>query len=190
MTTVDRIKEDLNYVAKAVRHQDRPSGMPAIYFLWAVIVPIGFALPDFAPQYAGPFWFFAGIGGGFLSMWLGARASRRAGINDSELGKRYGLHWLIAGVAFVLCALPMIIGRDEIGGSVTNYMLVSGIVYALAGVHLERPLLWCGLLMLAAYAAMVIVAPPYVWTITGVVIAISLTWAGFTTLSKRRSTPQ
>ena len=185
MTTADRLQEDLAYVATAVRHRDRRTGLPAIYFLWAGIVLAGFALPDFAPKAAGAFWFVAGIGGGLLSWWLGQRAARKAGVNDSDLGKRYGLHWLIAGVAFVMCALPAIFGRVEMDIGVSNFLLVAGIVYALAGVHLERPLLWSGLLMLAAYAVLVVLSPPYAWTITGVVIAISLAWAGICALGRR-----
>ncbi|MCA1714620.1 MAG: hypothetical protein LC715_05740 [Gammaproteobacteria bacterium] len=190
MTTADSIKQDLDYVANAVRQRDRPNGVPAIYFLWAGIVLVGFALPDVAPQAAGVFWLVAAIGGGLLSWWLGDRAARKAGINDSEQGKRYGLHWLIAGLAFVLCALPAIFGRVEPGIGVSNFLLVAGIVYALAGVHLERPLLWSGLLMLAAYAVLVILSPPYVWTITGVVIAISLVWAGIAAMGKRDAAAQ
>ena len=185
MTTADRIKEDLDYVASAVRRQDRPSGIPLLYFLWAAIVLVGFVLPDFAPQAAGAFWFVAVIGGGLFSWWMGERAARKSGVNDAELGKRHGFHWLIGGVGFVLCVLPMAFGRVEPGIGVSNYLLVAGLIYALAGVHLERPLLWSGLLMLAAYAVLVIFAPPYVWSITGVVIAISLVWAGIAALRVR-----
>ena len=56
MTTADQIKQDLDYVASAGRYHDRPPGVPAIYFLWACIIPVGFALPDLAPRFAGPFW--------------------------------------------------------------------------------------------------------------------------------------
>ena len=178
MTSADQIKQDLDYVASAVRRQDPCTGVPAIYFLWAGVVLVGFALPDFAPQYAGAFWFVAGIGGGLLSWWLGERDARRTGVNDVALGRRYGLHWTIAGVGFFLSALPMFAGRAEMGLVVSNFLLVAGLVYALAGVHLERPLLWSGLLMLAAYAVLVLFAPPYTWSITGVVIAVALTWSG------------
>ena len=178
MTSAEQLKQDLDYVASAVRRQDRCSGVPEIYFLWAAIVLAGFALPDFAPRYAGPFWLAAGIGGGLLSWWLGERDARRNGVYDVALGRRHGYHWLIGGIGFVLCALPMLGGRAEIGSVVSNFLLVAGLVYALAGVHLERPLLFSGLLMLAAYAVLVVFAPPYVWTITGVVIALSLVWAG------------
>lgn len=178
MTETERLKQDLDYIAAAVRRRDRPQGLPAIYFLWAAVVLVGFSLPDFRPQSAGLFWFVAGIGGGLFSWWYGARDSRRRSIQDSELGRRYGYHWLIGGIAFVLCTLPMALGRVEPGLGAANYLLVAGLLYALAGVHLERPLLFSGLLMLAAYAVLIIAAPPYIWTITGVVIATSLVWAG------------
>ena len=187
MTTADQIKQDLDFVANAVRRNDRDAGVPAIHFLWAAIVLVGFALPDFAPRMAGAFWFVAGIGGGLLSWWLGARDDRQSGLRDLERGKRYGLHWLIAGVGFVLCGLPMALGRVEVGSGVTSFMLIAGLVYALAGVHLVRPLLWVGLLMLAAYAAMIIASPPYAWTISGIVIASGLLWAGFVALGLRKT---
>lgn len=178
MTSADQIKQDLDYVASAVRRQERCTGVPAIYFLWAGIVLVGFALPDFEPRFAGFFWFLAGVGGGMLSWWLGERDARRRGVNDVALGRRYGMHWLIAGVGFVLSTLPMATGRVEIGVGASNFLLVAGLVYALAGVHLERPLLWSGLLMLASYAVLMLFTPPYTWTITGVVIAVALAWAG------------
>ena len=187
MTSADQIKQDLDFVANAVRRHDRDAGVPAIHFLWAAIVLVGFALPDFAPRTAGAFWFVAGIGGGLLSWWLGARDDRRSGLRDIERGKRYGLHWLIAGAGFVLCGLPMAYGRSDIDSGASSFMLVAGLVYALAGVHLVRPLLWVGLLMLAAYAAMIIAAPPYAWTISGIVIAIGLVSAGMAARTMRKT---
>ena len=52
----DRLQQDLDYVVAAVRRHDTSLGVPAIYFLWAVLVPVGFALPDLAPGIAGPYW--------------------------------------------------------------------------------------------------------------------------------------
>ena len=170
MTSADQIKQDLDYVASAVRRHEHPLGPPAIYFLWALLVPVGFALPDFAPRSAGAYWFFAGIGGGLLSWWLGQREARRSGVKNDALSRRIGLHWIIAGVGFVLCGLPMMFGRIE----------------PAAGVHLLRPMLWIGSLMLAAYAVLVVASPPYAWTITGVVIAIGLAWAGIAARAGRR----
>jgi hypothetical protein len=186
MTKTDQLQQDLDYVAGAVRRRDRPAGVPAIYFLWAAIVAIGFALPDFAPRQAGPFWLVSGIGGGLLSWWLGERDARRHGILDVELGRRYGLHWCIAGIGFLVSALPIFSGDVSIGTGVSNFLLVAGMAYALAGVHLERPLLWSGLAMLIAYVALTVFSLPYTWTLSGLVIGASLLWAG---LSARRTVP-
>lgn len=184
MTQNDQLQQDLHYVAGAVRRRDRPVGVPAIYFLWAAIIAVGFALIDFAPHRANVFWLVCGFGGGLLSWWLGARADRRSGVNDRELGLRYGLHWGIGGVAFMLTFLPLLLGRvpPQQGGA--QFLFTTGLLYALAGVHLERGLLWSGLLMLAAFAVLTLFALPYTWTITGIVIALSLAWAG---LSARRA---
>ena len=35
MSSADQIQQDLDYVASAVRRQDRATGVPSIYFLWA-----------------------------------------------------------------------------------------------------------------------------------------------------------
>lgn len=182
MTDVNKLQSDLDYISSAVRADATAGGIPALYFLWAALIAVGFSLPDFAPQLAGIYWLFAGIGGGLFSWWLGARQSRRDGINNARLGKRYGLHWALASAAFLLCFLPLMLGRvsPEMGGA--NFLLVTGIAYGLAGVHLERPLLWCGMLMLAAYGVMVALMPPYTWTITGITVGIALCWAG---LSRR-----
>lgn len=177
MTSTDRLRQDLDYVANAVRRNDRCSGIPSIYFMWAAIIAVGFTLPDFAPQFASLFWLVFGIGGGLASWWLGAREDRRSGKLDRELGRRHGFHWLIGGVGFMVCWLPVLRGAP-IEAITGNFLLVAGLVYSLAGVHLERPLLWSGLLMLAAYVVLSVFAPPYTWTFTGVVIGLSLLWAG------------
>ncbi len=187
MTKTEQLQQDLDYVSSAVRYHERPVGVPVIYFLWAGIVLAGFALPDFAPRLAGAFWFVAGIGGGLLSWWLGERDSRRSGVYDVALGKRYGMHWLVTGVAFLFSALPIMTGRADPAVASGNFLLVAGLAYALAGVHLNRPILWSGLLMLVAYAVLAMFAPPYTWTITGIVIALSLSWAGLAAARARRA---
>lgn len=181
MSPSDSIKQDLQYVANAVRHQDRSPGVPAIYFLWACIVLVGFSLPDFAPKYAGGFWLVAGIAGGLLSWHLGRRDALKNGVIDSELGRRHGLHWLVGGVGFLAVALPVVVGRADMSASANSFMLVAALLYTLAGVHLERPLLWSGLVMFAAYVVLVVYNPPHAWPTAGVATAISLAWAGIGT---------
>lgn len=177
-----KLQRDLDYVASTVRRHDRDRGVPSIYFLWAAIIAVGFALPDFAPRYAAAFWLVAGVGGGLLSWWLGARAGWRHGVNDVALGRRHALHWLVAGAGFLLCWLPAL-GQGVPASSVAgNFMLVAGLAYAFAGVHLQRPLLWSGLVMLAAYAVLALRPLPYTWTFAGAAIAASLLVAGWCAL--------
>ena len=181
----DRLQQDLDYVVAAVRRHDTSLGVPAIYFLWAVLVPVGFALPDLAPGIAGPYWLVAGIGGGLLSWWLAVRDARRSGINDTADGRRHGLHWLVGGIGFLVCWLPMLRGAP-IELAVGNFLLVAGQCVHQAGVHLERPLLWSGLVMLAAYVVLTVFALPYTWTITGLAIGVSLAWAGLSAVRAAR----
>ncbi len=184
MSQIDSLRNDIEFVTRVTHHHDQPLGVPAIYFLWAAIVLVGFSLPDFFPRAAGPYWFVAGIGGGLLSAWLGNRHARKAGFNNQALNKRYAMHWGLGALAFMLSVLPLAVGRVDLATGVNNFLLVGGVIYGLAGVHLERPLLWSGALMLAAYIALTLFTPPWTWTITVVTVAAALPWAGFAALRK------
>lgn len=187
MSHPEQIRQDLDYVTGALRRNQPGRGVPAVYFIWAAIVLVGFALPDFAPRLAGPFWLVAGPGGGLASWWVGRREARRSGLNDQALARRYTLHWLTSAVAYFLCALPAFAGTAPIQSIVSNFMLIGAVVYTLAGVHLERALIWCGLLMFVAYITLVLANPPYAWTASGVVIALSLLWSGVNIRKQRNA---
>lgn len=178
MNDVNKIRENLDYVTNAVRSNDPPGGVPAIYFLWAGLIAVGFALPGLAPRLIPYYWLPASIGGGLLSWWMGARAEKRTGVRNVALGRRHGFHWLVVGIAFLLSFVPLITGRIAPGMGSANFLLVAGLGYALAGVHLDRPMLYCGLIMLAGYAVMVWLAPPFAWTLTGLAVGASLLVAG------------
>lgn len=175
--STERLQQDLDYVASAVRRSEPRGGPPVIYFMWAAIIAVGWALPDFAPRFAAPYWMAFGIGGGLVSWWIASRAERRHGTRDIELGRRWGWHWLVTGAAFAVCWLPVLRGAP-IEAVVGNFLLVGGLSYALAGVHLERPVLWSGLLMLVGYVVLSLLALPYTWTVTGLIVALALVWAG------------
>lgn len=185
MTT--KLNDDLQYVAATVRRQEKAVGIPSIFYMWAVIVLIGFALPDFAPQYAGLFWFIAGIGGGALSWWMGARAERKQGYFDVEEGKRNGYHWLIGGLGYILVGLPMILGKVDPGVGSIYFLLLTGVLYSLAGIHLQRGLLPGGLIALAGFVLLTVVELPYTWTLTGVFISLALVLGGFAALRAIRN---
>lgn len=182
MSQLESARANLDYVASTLRRHSRTPGDAYIYFLWMVLVPVGFALPDFAPRAAGPYWFVAGIGGGLLGWWLGARGERRRGVVDRDLGRRHGWHWGIAALGFFLAALPMFTGTIDVAHGASLFLLVGGLVYLLAGVHLERGILPSGVLMLVAYVVLLVTRLPYVWTVTGLVIAVALGLAGLRTL--------
>ncbi|HVE49596.1 MAG TPA: hypothetical protein VNG69_08275 [Casimicrobiaceae bacterium] len=184
MTASDRVKDDLSYIAGIVRREDRDNGLPVINFMWSVLVGVGFALPDFAPRWVGWYWLIVGPIGGLASWWLGARQGQKAGVNDIELGRRYAYHWLLAAFAFVVVFLPALTGKVSPAAAATNVLLVGGLTHALAGVHLERHLLWSGLLLLGGYVALSVLQLPYVWTATGLIVAASLALAGVTQLKR------
>lgn len=176
MTKTEQLQQDLDYIAATVRRREQPVGVPVLYLFWAAAVLAGFASADFAPRITGLYWLVVGIGGGLLSWWMGERDDRRRGIRDQALGRRYGLHWILGGVAYFLTALPMFV-HGASNDRAASFLLTTGIVYSLAGVHLEQPLLWCGLLAFAGYAALVAWSLPYAWTVSGVLIAACLVLA-------------
>ncbi len=173
MSDSKRLKQDLDYISAAVRRREQPVGIPALYLFWAVAVFLGFTAADFAPRIAGMYWLVVGVGGGGFSWWMGERDDRKRGVRDVEQGKRYGLHWVVGGIGYFLTALPMF-AHGFSNDAAAGFLLTTGIVYGLAGVHLERPLLWCGLLAFAGYVALVVWRLPYAWTMTGALMATCL----------------
>lgn len=184
MTSQDQLKQDLDYITAAVRKNDRSGGLPALYAFWAVVIAVGFALADFAPQIAGWYWLVMGLGGGLASMWYANRETRRRGIANSEEGKRWGLHFMVGGFGWLVTALPMMTGKVAPEAGAPYFLLTTGLVYALAGVHLDRPMLWSGLLALAGFAAMQLITVPYIWTTTGLLMALCLGTAAVLTARK------
>lgn len=181
MTSQDQLKQDLDYITATVRRNDRAGGLPAMYAFWAVAIAIGFSLADFAPRITGPYWLVAGIGGGLWSMWYANRETRKRGIANSEEDKRWGLHFLVGGIGWFLTALPIMTGAIPPEAGAPWFLFTTGLIYALAGVHLDRPMLWSGLLALAGFAVMQLVPVPYVWTTTGVLMALCLGTAAILT---------
>lgn len=178
MSTEKPFESDLQFVADVVR-RSRPAEPAAIYFLWAVIIPIGFALPDFAPHYAGWYWLVMAPLGAVVSMWLGWRYNRRQGQVDRREGLRHGGHWVLFGVGFLLVPLPALTGHLPLPAVAPYLLLVVGLAYASAGLYLNRGLLLTGIIMLVGFAGLVSLPLPYLWTATGVVVALALAAAGW-----------
>lgn len=178
MNGTNELRDDLAYVAAAVRNECPPE-IRAIYLLWAVLIPVGFALPDFAPHWTGWYWLIVGPAGAAASWLIGSRSSERIGMRDRRMGLRYGWHWGAAAVAFLLASLPAFTGAVS-GQVMGSYMLlIAGLVYLLAGVHLNRPMIYAGALMLAGYVVINVVDFAYAWTATGIIVGLALVLTGF-----------
>jgi hypothetical protein len=93
MTLNSRLQADLNYVRDALDRSGRPTSPASIYWLWAIIVLVGFPLVDFAPRLVAPYWIVMGPLGGVASGFLGYRFSRQLGQVDRRTGGRHALHW-------------------------------------------------------------------------------------------------
>lgn len=178
MSAPDTLKDDLEFITNAVRRGEDDRGYAPLYFLWAGLIAAGFALPDFAPQLAMPYWLVIGPAGGLFSWWYGGRRALRAGVRDRQLGRRYALHWLLSGMGIGLVVVMGTTGAlsaQQMSGLV---LVTTGMAYALAGVHLNPPMLPSGFIMLLAAAVMMILHVPYVWTATGLAVGVALFVAG------------
>jgi len=178
MAEMKQVKSDVSYVREILQVSERDQGPVAIYYLWAALVLVGFPLVDFAPGYVvGLYWAIAAPLGFVISAFLGWRDSQRRGQVRRDVGIRYGLHWLGMMVAiFSAAALGATgaIAQQEVGRVI---LLIITLAYFLSGVHLDRPMLWVGLLMMAGYLALFFI-PAYVWTILGILVAVALTITG------------
>jgi hypothetical protein len=177
MMEINQMKSDLGYVAEALRKSDRARSPVSIYLLWAAIVLVGFALIDFAPRYEGMYWTVLGPLGLLISALLGSRYSLRLGQVRRDLGVRYSLHWL-GMMAIIFLAVPLgVTGAVAWGALSKFFLLIIALAYFLAGVHLERPLLWISCVIVAGYVALFFI-PAYGWTIMGAMMAVALAATG------------
>jgi hypothetical protein len=186
METSKQLRDDLDYLGGVLRKSARGTSPLAIYVLWAALTLVGFALVDFAPRRVGAFWMAAGPAGGLLSAYLGMRHGRKIGQLSREEGIRHAWHWSGMMAALLLAAPLGAAGIVDWTILSRIFLLIIGLVYFLAGVHLERPLFWIGLLMMAGYGALFLI-PAYGWTLTGVLVATGLLASGF--IETRRHGP-
>ena len=173
MNEIKQLEDDLGYVRGVVEDAGRASSPAGIYLLWAVICLVGFPLADFAPEHMARFWFIVGPVGWVFSAFLGWRASRRGGQMDRAFGMRHLAHWAAMLVTLSLGALMLKSGMLTGSGMGAFAILVVGLTYVLGALHLDRLLLWPGLLMLAGYVVLIFVEGN-TWTIVGVLVSAGL----------------
>ena len=170
--TPNQAAADLEYVRGSIERSK--SGTPAtIYALWGVICLIGFPLVDFAREYVGLYWLIASPLGLVVSLWLGRRSSLERGERDAAAGRKHMLHWSSLLVAIAL-TLPMVFSGDIAWSALAKLFLIFiALVYFLAGIHLDRRLLYVGLLIVVGYG-LLLLSPPYGWTWAGAMISLAL----------------
>lgn len=180
MSEDKNVRDDLSYVRGALARAEGEARSPAsVYFLWAAVSFFGFAIIDFAPHRAGVYWLIAGPLGGVLSGILGERAARRAGRSSLSEGRRWALHWAALLAAILLLAPLAATGGVHVAALPRLILLVSALVYFLAGVHLDRRMIAMGPVLAGCYLLTVAArGMPYLWTLTAAVLAASLVLTG------------
>jgi hypothetical protein len=177
MDALEQLKGDLRFVRAAVDRADRLVPPTAIYFLWAVVGFCGFALVDVNDRWVPLYWSIAGPAGFLASAYIGWRHARHRGQMTAADGRRHMLHWggmLTAVFLAVLIPANGFMHWDGLGPAI---LLILALSYFQAGVHLDRAMLWIGLLMGAGYV-FVLLVPVYAWTVVGLVFATALMFAG------------
>ena len=187
MTDDKQMREDLRYVRSTLDRAGDAGNPAMIYFLWAAISFFGVAIIDYAPDWTGLYWMILGPLGGVLSAVLGWRAGRAQGQGSRREGMLQGLHWGGMMVA-ILLLIPLITTRavsvDELPRII---LLLVALSYYLAGVHLDRRLLWVGVAVGGCYLFTVYQRGlPRLWTITATALAASLVAAGIVAAARAR----
>jgi hypothetical protein len=173
MTDVDQIRDDLGFVRAAVARRD---GAPLLcttpYYIWAVYVLIGYSLLDINVLWAN--WFFA-------IAWIPVGAAcgiaqhfwtRKHGEIDRDTDRKTHRHFVTGSVLAVAAVIGLACCCPAFRGPVTGQVMVIlfGIIYFLAGVHLDPSFLWLGPILIVGGITVGLV-PHYGWTALGAVIA-------------------
>lgn len=178
--------EDLEYVRKALAREARAPFPRPIALLWAAIALVGFPLFDVAPSAVPVYWTFAGPLGFALSLWLGRRAARAAGLEDRAEAARWSRHWLGLLIAIALVVVASIAGKLGWQTTGSTILLLLAAFYFTAGIHLHRGLLPVAALLGAGYLV-VLFLDGRTWTWLGVAVAAALGATAFLGGGDRRA---
>ena len=169
---------DVAFVRGAVAKREAKPRPSAIFYYWAVYVLIGFPMVNFLPQYSG---LFFGIGTLVGIVFSGITARLHfARVGEVDVGERIrgGIHWVTGMV--VAAAVPIILANmkmisSDMAGQFSCILV--GLVYLMAGIHIDRPFFWMGLLLIVGGTCLGLV-PGYGWTVLGILLGVSLLATG------------
>jgi hypothetical protein len=192
MTQSDQIRDDLSFVRQVVaRREGVPASFSAGYYIWAVYVLIGYCLLDINVHWAN--WFF------LLGWFPGAVASgiarrywiRKYGEYDQTRLKKAKLHFAVGGLLAVASVIALACCAPTFRGPITGQVsvILFGMIYFLAGVHIDRSFLWLGPILIIG-GIVVGLVPHYGWSALGVVIAGGLCVAGIINSRRQRAVTQ
>ena len=169
-----KLEDDVSFVRQAVEERDKGEYKPlAIIVMWAVILAVGYALNDFAMDHVPLYWMTAPVAGFLVSLALGSREDRKRGLSRPGLGARHALHWgtiFLGGVAVIFIAAAH---RFDGWNIAQLFALLTGVVFFLGGLHLDRRTLWPGVLLICGAAAVDHIQP-WPWTIVGLATSLTL----------------
>lgn len=139
MTTT---QNDLKYIKQALERSSGSPGFAFPYYLWGAIVFFGYLTAELSIDWLSVYWLVAAPLGMLISFWAGSRYSRNLGQQDKLLARKYLFHFTLM-LVFIFSAVAT--------QQYQAILLIIGLGYCLAGVHLERMMLYVGLITLAAY---------------------------------------
>jgi hypothetical protein len=147
---------------------------PAIALYWGTATLIGFAMLDFAREYAWIFWLVAGPVGGVYSWWVGKRLEREWGESDSVEGWREFWHWMGMALCGLLLILPVWKGRLSPYSTGQLALLLVAYTYFHAWVRRgDVVVLVAALVMVAGFVALNWMTR-YTWTLIGVSVFLAM----------------
>jgi hypothetical protein len=188
MTQPNQLQDDLSFVRDVVARRDRsPLVFSTPYYIWAVYVLIGYCLLDVNAHWANWFfllaWFPAGAATGIAKhFWI-----RKHGEVDAVMSRKHKLHFQVGGMLAVAAVIGLACCAPGFRGEITGQVCVIlfGMIYFLAGVHLDRSFLWLGPVLIVG-GIVVGFVPHYGWSALGVVISGGLCAAAMINARRER----
>ena len=188
MTQPDQIRDDLSFVRDAIARREKTQfAFTAPYYIWAVYVLIGYTLLDINAHWANAFfllgWIPAGAATGIAKhFWV-----RKRGELDAAMSHKAKLHFMWGGLLASAAVIALACCEPSFRGPVTGQVAVIlfGMIYFLAGVHLDRSFLWLGPVLIVG-GIVVGFFPHHGWTGLGLVIAAGLCAAAQLTARRER----
>jgi len=133
---------DLSYIKAVLKQAEQGNRYPLIFVMWGIIVFFGFVVAEFSPALLQTFWVIATPLGMVVSIFLAIRKDRATGQTDKRTGTLYAKHFGVMAV-FIFTAMFTSDGL--------SILLILGLTYSLAGIYLDRNLLFIGVLSWLVY---------------------------------------